>query len=596
VPGAWLAAALFGLHPVQVESVAWVSELKNVLSLFFSLLSLHAWVSYLDEGPGKFRRWDWIAFACYLPALLSKTTACTLPAALLLLCWLRGRQINLHRLLEMVPFVLAGIAMGLISMWWEAVLGGTTGNTFAISWPARFLIASHALWFYLSKIVWPFHLVAVYPRWQINPLPPSAWLWLAATLAATALIFFLRRRNITAAMLFFVATLSPLLGFLMLYTFRYTFVSDHWQYVACIGPLALIASGIAILFRRIPASITAVLTLLLLATLGTLTFQQSRIYQNSETLWSATLQDNPNCSIAHLNLGFALAQRGDAQQAAIHYREAIEIDPVNPEAFEDLGTVELRNGNLDDALKDFRIALALRPDFADAYSDLGTVWMQKGQLDMAAYCLKLSLELVPYSAIAHFNLGNIRARQGRTQDAIAEYQEAVRLNSATVDAWNNLAGLLLKTGRLDEAAECLQKVAALEPNTPEAHSNLGNLFLRQGHEAAAAAEFDKAAELGPNLFQVWNNLAWVLATTRDASLRNDAKAVEFATRADQLSGGSNTTVLNTLAVAYARSGAFPRAAAAARRAQKAAADQGNSSLAEQFSKRADLYESGRSPE
>lgn len=590
VPGAWLAAALFGLHPVQVESVAWVSELKNVLSLFFCLLSLHAWVRYLDGRPGWFKQWDWVALACYIPALMSKTTACTLPAALLLVCWLMDKKVDVRRLLEMVPFVLAGIAMGLVSVWWEATLGGTIGKTFALDWLTRLLVASRAVWFYLGKLLWPVHLAAVYPRWQINPSDPLAYGWLVATIAAAYGIYRLARRSVSAAALFYIATLAPLLGFVMLYTFRYTFVADHWQYVASIGPLALAAAGLTIFFRAMPAWTRAALCAPLLLGLALLTEEQTQIYKNSEELWSAALVENPKCSVGHLNLGFALAQRGEAALAAAHYEKALEMDADCAEAHEDLGVLQLHSGETDRAIEHFQRALALRPDFADAYTDLGTAWLKKGQPGLAANCLQRSVEIAPDSAAAHFNLGNIRQQQGRTADAVTQYQRAVELDPNNADAWNNLGGLLLSAGQLDKAALSLKKVAELRPGTPEAHSNLGNLFLQQGQEAEALTEFKKAAELGPNLFQVWNNLAWTLATSHDASLHNGAKAVEYANRADQLSGGANVTVLNTLAAAYAAAGDYPHAAAAARRGAKAATDQNNPAMAAQFEKQAESYE------
>ena len=593
LPGAWLAAALFGLHPVEVESVAWISELKNVMSLFFCLLSLRAWINYLDERTGWFRRWDWVALACYILALLSKTTACTLPAALLLLCWLKDKEINRQRLLEMVPFLVAGIAMGFVSVWWEANLGGTTGATFALGWVTRLLIASHAIWFYLGKLLWPVHLMAVYPRWMINPSDPLAYGWLAACVMAGCAIYFFARRCVAAAALFYVATLFPLLGFFMLYTFRYTFVADHWQYMASIGPLAFAAAGITILFNKISVRIKTALCILLLATLGTLTFRQTEIYVNSETLWSATLAGNPQCSIAHLNLGLALAQRGEVEQAAAHYERALEIDPDYAEAHEDLGVLQLRAGKTDQALENFRRALALRPDFVEVYGNLGTAWLHKGRLNLAADYLQQCVNLSPGSASAHFNLGNVRQQQGRRQEAMTEYRCAVELDPANADAWNNLGGLLMNAGRLDEAASCLEKVAGLNPKTPEPHLNLGTVLQKQGRDADALSEYEKAAELGPNMFQVWNNLAWVLASSRQIPLRNGTKAVEFARRADQLSGGSNLTVLITLAAAYAQAGDYAQATTAARHAASVAAAQGNDALAGQLRKQMELYETGQ---
>lgn len=593
LPGAWLAAAFFGLHPVQVESVAWVSELKNVLSLFFCLLSLHAWVNYLDQPPAGWRRWDWVSWACYLAALLSKTTACTLPAALLLLCWLKKQPVNRRRLLEMVPFLLVGVALGFVSVWWETNLGGTTGATFALGWGARLLIASHAIWFYFGKLLWPIHLLPVYPRWIINPADPLAYGWLAAGIVVVVALCFLARREVTAAALFYAAMLFPLLGFFMLYTFRYTFVADHWQYMSAIGPLALAAGGLATLYRGRPEWIKAAVCLPLLLLLGALTFRQTQIYASSETLWRATLEGNPQCTIAHVNLGLVLAQRGEVARSMDHYEKAIALDPGFAEAHEDLGVLQLRAGNTDQALEHFRCALALRPDYPENYGNLGNAWLQKGQPELAAKYLQWEIELAPGSASAHFNLGNVYQQQGLTHQAIAQYRQAANLDPANADAWNNLGGLLIAAGKFDEAASCLRQVVKLKPDSPASHLNLGTVLQKQGRDDMALAEYDRAAGLDPGLFQVWNNLAWVLANSRQKSLQNGPMAVAYAQRADQLSGGSNLTVLITLASAYARAGNPAQAAAATRRAADTAADQGNDTLARQLRQQMETFETNQ---
>src|SRR5271170_2288995 len=249
VPGAWLAAALFALHPVQVESVAWVSELKNVLMGFFFLLTLLAWVEFLDE-PDK-RRWKFyvLALVFYAPALCAKTTACTLPAALLLILWLQAKPINGWRLVEVAPFVALGIGMGLLTMWWERFHQGTQGTLFSLGLMERILVASHAVWFYAGKLFWPMNLTFSYPRWTINAADPWAYGWLVAGVGLGAVIFWVRGwvgRSVEVGVLFFVTTLAPILGFIMLYTFLYSFVADHYQYVASIGLMALVAAGITI--------------------------------------------------------------------------------------------------------------------------------------------------------------------------------------------------------------------------------------------------------------------------------------------------------------------------------------------------------------
>jgi hypothetical protein len=250
VPGAWLAGAIFALHPVQVESVAWITERKNVLMGFFFLLTLLAWVAFVDERTKRPWRFYGLALILYVLALSAKTTACTLPAALLVILWLQKKAINKRRLSQVVPFLILGIGMGLLAVWWERYHQGTRGVLFALGPIERLLIASRAVWFYLGTLIWPSNLTFIYPKWNISPAHPLDYAGLLAGIALCAVIYFARRyvgRGVEVAAAFFVATLSPVLGFIMLYTFRYTFVADHYQYLASIGPIALASAGVATL-------------------------------------------------------------------------------------------------------------------------------------------------------------------------------------------------------------------------------------------------------------------------------------------------------------------------------------------------------------
>ena len=245
VPGAWLAAAIFALHPVQVESVGWISELKNVLMGFFFLLTLLTWIEYVDATHKPRRILYVAALVFYLLALSAKATACTLPAALLLVLWLKQRPIGRRALLEIIPFVVLALGIGLMAVWWEKYHQGTR-MLVSLGPVERLLIASRAIWFYLGKIFWPAKLTFIYPQWRIDPTSPIAYSWPIAVAVAVVLIFYGRRffgRSVEVAALFFVMTLGPLLGFVMLYTFRYTFVADHYQYLASIGPIALASAG-----------------------------------------------------------------------------------------------------------------------------------------------------------------------------------------------------------------------------------------------------------------------------------------------------------------------------------------------------------------
>src|SRR5437667_1224992 len=216
VPGSWLGAASFALHPVQVESVAWITERKNVLMGFFFLLTLLAWVAFVDDRTRRPRMFYCLALISYLLALSAKATACTLPAALFLILWLQKNPIRMRRLMQIVPFVVLGIGMGLLAVWWERYHQGTNRAVFPFLNPIdRILVASRAVWFYLSKLIWPTNLTFIYPRWNISPAHLLDYIWLLAGTVLCVTIYFLRRyvgRSVEVAAAFFVITLSPVLG------------------------------------------------------------------------------------------------------------------------------------------------------------------------------------------------------------------------------------------------------------------------------------------------------------------------------------------------------------------------------------------------
>src|SRR5947208_3914277 len=247
VPGAWLAGAIFAFHPVQVDSVAWITEGKNVRKGFVFFVTLLAWTQFIDARERRSWRFYRLALVFYVLALSAKSTACTLPAALFLILWLQKKRIDWPRVLQIAPFVVLGLTMGLIAVWWERYHVGTRGAMFAMGPLERLIVATHAAWFYLGKLFWPAKLTFMYPQWTITPSNPLAYIWLVAGIALCVAIYFARRyvgRSVEVAAAFFVATLSPVLGFIMLYTFRYTFVADHYQYLACIGPIALVSAGL----------------------------------------------------------------------------------------------------------------------------------------------------------------------------------------------------------------------------------------------------------------------------------------------------------------------------------------------------------------
>ncbi|HEX4341745.1 MAG TPA: tetratricopeptide repeat protein, partial [Verrucomicrobiae bacterium] len=422
VPGDWLAAGIFALHPVQVESVAWISERKNVLSLLFYLLAVRAWVKFVDGEEKHSGRQYLLSLGFCALALFSKATACTLPAALLVVLWLRRKPINLQRLMQIVPFAALGIGMGLLVMWWERHHQGTEGTTFSMSLPARLLIASHAIWFYLGKLIWPANLTFIYPQWTINPANALAYGWLVACVGACAAIYYLRRyvgRSLEVAGIFYGAALAPLLGFIMLYTFRYTYVADHYQYIASIGPLSLLAAGMATVFdrlkKRMPFLQPAVCGALFLG-LGTLTWHQAGIYRTPETLWRDTLRKNPACWMAENNLGDVSVRAGQLDDGIAHYHRSLEISPSS-EAHYNLGVVLARQGDMDGAISNLEEAVRLDPDSFKAQNNLGIALNGTGHPDEAISHFERALQTNPRFATSYINLAIALNQKGQVDAA-----------------------------------------------------------------------------------------------------------------------------------------------------------------------------------
>jgi len=599
VPGAWLGAALFALHPVQVESVAWVSELKNVLMLFFYLPAVLAWVEFIERPAKQGWKYYLLALFLYALALCAKTTACTLPVTLLLILWLKAKPIGRVRVAQTLPFFAFGLGMGLLAMWWERYHQGTEGARFAIPWLERILIAGHAFWFYLGKLVWPAHLTFVYPRWPIDDAASAArYLWLAAAAAFGGVIYFTRRffgRAVETALIFFAVTLSPVMGLIMEYTFRYTFVADHYQYVACIGPMALASAGLSLacgtLGRRAALAKT-ILSGAWLLTLGVLTWRQCGMYANAETLWRTTLARNPDCQMAYINLGKTLDEQGDVEQAMAQFQKALQINPNFVEAHNDLGIMLFEKGRVDEAIAQYQKALQSDPDNAETRNNLGFALFQKGRVDEAIVQYQATLEINPHLAQVHDNLGNALFKKGEVDEAIAQFQKALQSDPDNADARNNLGFALFQKGRVDEAIVQYRETLEINPHLAQVHDRLGSALLIKGKVDEAIAQYQAALQINPRYVQTLNNLAWVLATFPRASVRNGQQAVELAQRANQLAGDGHLALLGTLAAAYAEAGRFPEAVSTAQRALQMAQMQTNTARADALRSQLKLYQAG----
>ncbi len=564
VRGAWAAAMIFALHPVQVESVAWITERKNVLMAFFFLLTLHSWIAFSDNEAK--RRWIFyvLALASYVLALSAKTTACTLPAAILSILWLQKKAIGWRRIGQLIPFFVLGLGMGLVTVWWERYHVGTRGPLFAFGPIERLLIASHAVWFYLAKLFWPAKLTFIYPQWNISMKDPFQYGWLVATAGACGAIYYFRRvvgRCLEVAAFFFVATLSPLLGFIMLYTFRYTFVADHYQYLASLGPIALVAAGFTSLgqFGKFAQQIARTATIFIVIALGVATWRQSATYADVETLWRTTVSRNPTCWMGFNNLGIALVEKGEINDAIGQYRKSLQFHADYGQAHYNLGLALLEEGQTDEATAECRKAIALQPNDPDARVALGNALLAGGSEDEAIAEYFVALKLRPDYADGHYNLGNALMKKGETDAAAAHFEQALRI----------------------------------QPDLFNAHLQLGNIALERKNWRVAVTHYELALSFSPRAIAAQNNLAWVLASSADLSVRNGPKAVQLAEQARQSSPEEDPILLHTLAAAYAQDRQFDKAIAVATRALNLASKESNSNLSQDLQREINLYQNNK---
>jgi len=531
--GAWLGAAVFALHPVCVESVAWISEQKNTLSLVFYLLAA---LAYLRFDRNRTRGAYAAASGLFVCAVLTKSVTATLPAALLLvLAWRRPLAWR-RDVRPLVPWLVFGAAAGLFTAWVEQRFIGARGQAFDLSVLKRCLLAGRIVWFYAGKLLWPADLAFIYPRWRVAPdwTWSLGWLGLAAAFAA---LLRMRRRSRAplVAALFFVGSLVPALGFFNVYPFIFSYVADHWQYLPSLGLIALASGGAAAGAQRIlrrtdarrrsaAACALAAAAVLVLSALFTLTRRQCRLYTDVATLYADTLAKNPDCWMAHNNLGAYLTEHGRLDEAIAHLEAAVKLKPDQADAHNNLGNALSKvPGRSAEAVAEFEAALRLDPGMTEAHANLGWALANTpGRLAEGITHLRAALHGNadnPQFAQAHANLGVALARTpGGLREAVAELESALRLDPDRPDIRNDLAIALAGTGRPKEAIAQFERVLATAPNNPEAHNNLGNVLMSLGRGPEAVSHYRAAIRQRPDFVEAHFNLA--------RALRNDADAAE----------------------------------------------------------------------
>jgi tetratricopeptide (TPR) repeat protein len=460
VPGALLAAALFAVHPVMVESVAWVTEQKNTLSAVFYLGAMRA---YLDFDQSRQRGRYSLALGLFVLGLLTKTVTATLPAALLVIFWWQRGSLSWRRdVLPLVPFFVLGAIAGLFTAAVERKLIGAEGADFELSLLARALLAGRVIWFYLAKLLWPANLMFMYPRWTIDPAQPWQWIYSIAALATTiALVAIHRRwRAPLAGWLFFCGTLFPVLGFLNVYPFIFSYVADHFQYLASLGVFALSGAGLTLAVRRLPYRFQRAghaACCLIVGALALVTWRQAHIYRDSETLYRETIARNPDCWLAELNLGTITSKSGRVDEGIAHFRRALEIKPDWADTHSNLGIQLCNKGQLEEGIKHLRQAVTLAPWSTAAHLDFANAMVLSGNFAEAVkYCEK-AVEIDPNSAFARFSYGVALSRAKRYDDAAAQHEHAVRLEPDLIRAHHALAQTYATLGRPAEAIAAAER-------------------------------------------------------------------------------------------------------------------------------------------
>jgi tetratricopeptide (TPR) repeat protein len=640
-------AAVFAIHPLRVESVAWVTERKDVLGAFFFMLTLGAYVRHV-RNPNSLGRYLMVALFFVL-GLLCKPTALALPFALLLLdYWPLGRMVKGKQTTESgkrkaesaeersagVPFwqlvkekiplaALAALA-GVVTYFAEGTAVMSTAKYPMVLRVGNVLV-SYVV--YLRQMVWPSGLAAFYPYptrnyplWEIG----LAFLLLAGV-SAGVLSFWRTRPWLAVGWFWYLGMLVPAIGIVQVGDFAH---ADRNTYLPQIGLYVLLTWAAADMsagwrYRRLiqGACSTAILVALIYCARA-----QTSFWRDSGLLWRHTLVCNPGNSVAHNSLGAYYSRQGELEAAITQYKQALEIKPDYAEALNNLGVAFFTQGDLEDAVEQYRKALETLPDDAEIRDNLGNALAKKGELNEAVeqyrkavqinpdyeialnnlgHALALAgqegeaiaqfrkaLQIAPGHAEAHFNLGTALAQKGADEEAIAQFQKALEINPDYLDAHYNLGNTLAKHDKVEDAAAQYRKALQINPAYEPARINLGNALRLEGNSKEAVAQYQKVLEINPNQVSVQNNLAWLLATTPDASLRNGTKAVALAAKASQLSGAGNPLILRTLAAAYAEEGSYGLASATARRALELAVEEKNQALAATLQKEIKLYETG----
>jgi tetratricopeptide (TPR) repeat protein len=509
----------------MVESVAWITERKNVLSLLCYLGALLAYGRFCDwwSTAGKPARPSTEpralkpllyagALLLFIAALLAKTTAVSLPVALFLLGWWKTGRIRwLADVLPSAPFFALAFGFGLATSWLEKAHVGAAGPEWAIPFSERCQLAGRALWFYPAKLVWPMNLCFIYPRWRLDSASLWQWLLPAAAIGTISVLWLLRNRigrGPIAAAGFYLASLFPVLGFFNVFFFRYAFVCDHWAYLPSLGLIALGAAWMTqALVRARSSALAWGLVAGMLSCLAFLTWQQAGMYANVETLWTTTIHRNPRATMAYLCLGDVFLREGRSKDAEVQFRGAVEAQADSADAHSNLGSALLEQNRVSEALVQFQTALKIQPDAIHARNNLGNALLRAGRLAEALVEYERAVALAPGLESLRLNFGSALMQAGRAKEASVQFQRALEIRPESAAARSALGNSLLAQGRVEDAIAHFRRAVELEQGSAPAHNTLGVALLRKGNLVEASGQFEQALKIEPGFLPALHNLA-----------------------------------------------------------------------------------------
>jgi protein O-mannosyl-transferase len=510
-PGSYLAALLFAVHPVNVESVAWIAQRKGLLAMTFLLLSILWYMR--DDDTRRAKRsttsfpigtWYWLSLLAFLFAMLSKGSVAILPLVLLLLAWWRRDRIDRGDWLRAAPFALVAIVLTAVHVHYQS--RGLSEAIREATFAQRLAGAAAAVWFYLYKAIWPLDLNFVYRQWEIHAASIVWWLPLIAAVALTALLAWRRNtwwgRPLLFAWIFFCLALVPVLGFTDVGYMKYSLVADHYQYLSIVAVAALVAAAWASWYRHakaLPMRAAPLITAVgLVGTLTLLTWKDSNFYESAVTLYRATLEKNPTAWLIHNDLGAELDEIGSTQEAADCFRQALQIKPDYADAQNNLGLALQKMGRLPEATERFQEAVRLQPDDPKNQTNLALALLALGRTDEAIEHANKALPQLPLDAKLYDEVGQVFLRAGRTAQAIPLFEHSLELDPNSAQALSNLGMARAKLGQFPQAIDEFQKALQLEPDRARIHKNLALAFVKANRRQDAIQEYRQAVTLDPN--------------------------------------------------------------------------------------------------